>query len=119
MVRAMGPNVRSFGATDRLGIASRALTVVALLFVGVGLVGSHLKLDGFGLAGSLPVPYYIGLALLPVCSALEWMRGSRASGPLIMAHVVIFVVVVWTTPMLLEGWPPVRTTYQNSGAVAP
>lgn len=119
IVRSMWPRLRSSVATDRLWVASRALTVVAILLIGLGLVASSLRLDGFGLAGSLPPPYYVGLAMLPLASGIEWRRGREASGLLIAMHVVVFVLVIWSTPLLLEGTPRFRTSYQNFGDVDP
>ena len=57
--------VRSIVATDALGVVSRLLTVAAVVLIGQGLIASTLRLDGFGLAGSLPSTYYVGLAMLP------------------------------------------------------
>lgn len=116
---SMWPNVRSIVATDRLGVASRILTVVAVLLIGLGLGASSLRLDGFGLVGSLPAMYYVGLAMLPLASGIEGRRGREASSLLIVLHVLVFILVIWSTPLLLEGTPRFRTAYQNFGDVDP
>jgi len=56
--------------------ASPAIAVVALALSIILLAGAHLKLNGYGLLNSLPWPYYLGLAGLPLASAVEWRRES-------------------------------------------
>jgi hypothetical protein len=63
--------------------------------------------------------YYVGLALLPTASYLEWRRGERAAAWLILLHVVLFIVIVWVTPTILEQTPRFRTSYTNYGYVDP
>src|SRR5207253_1858015 len=82
------------------------------------LAGSRLRLDGYGLVHSLPLPYYLGLAGLPLASAIEWSRPS-ARGALVAAPLIAFVLAVWLTPYVLEGTPRFRTSYLSFGYVDP
>ncbi|HWE15385.1 MAG TPA: hypothetical protein VG365_17805 [Solirubrobacteraceae bacterium] len=82
------------------------------------LAGARLRLDGYGLLNSLPAMYYLGLAGLPLASAVEWRRPS--SRPiLVLAYVAAFLVLVWLTPYVLEGTPRFRTSYLSYGYVDP
>jgi hypothetical protein len=97
---------------------SPAVAVVALAVGITGLMGARLRLDGYGLLHSLPWSYYLGLAGLPLASALEWRR--RSSRPaLVLAYVAAFLVLVWVTPYVLEGTPRFRTSYLSYGYVDP
>jgi hypothetical protein len=98
--------------------ASPAIAAVALSVSIASLAGSRLRLDGYGLFHSLPWPYYVGLAGLPLASAVEWRR--RPSRPwLLLAYVTAFLAVVWLTPYVLEGTPRFRTSYLSYGYVDP
>jgi hypothetical protein len=98
-------------------VASIALTVLGTILLAVSLAVSHLHLDGFGLVGSLPVTYYVGLACLPLASSLLWTRPR--GGAVLVAGLVIFVLFVWMTPLVLEGEPRFRTSYLSYGYVDP
>ena len=96
------------------GLAAFAVT----LAVGA-LASSSLRLDGYGLVSSLPPAYYLGLICLPLASGVQWLRGRRASTTSIVFHVVLFALIVWLTPLVLEGTPRFRTSYVNFGYVDP
>ena len=96
------------------GLAAFAVTLAA-----GGVAGSSLRLDGYGLASSLPPAYYVGLICLPLASGVQWLRGRQASTTAIVIHVVLFVLIVWLTPLLLEGTPRFRASYVNFGYVDP
>jgi hypothetical protein len=99
-----------------------ASVIVACVATGVAFAAAltaPLRLDGYGLVDSLSPVYYVALAALPFASALEWMRGASASNRTIVAHVVLFILVVWLTPLILEGTPRFRTSYTNYGYVDP
>jgi hypothetical protein len=98
-------------------VASFWLTATAVVLIAASLLASRLRLDGYGLAGSLPVTYYLGLACLPVASAVLWTRPR--GGVLLVGQLVLFVLVVWLTPLLLEGTPRFRTSYTSYGYVDP
>ncbi len=98
-------------------VVSVGLTATAVLLLAASLLASHLRLDAYGLAGSLPVTYYLGLACLPVGSAVLWTR-PRGTG-LLIGQLVLFVLVVWLTPLVLEGTPRFRTSYSNYAYVDP
>ena len=111
------------GTTSRedlaLSLTSVAVLGLAVALALVGIAGASLQLNGYGLAPSLAWPYYAGLACLPLASGVEWLRGNQARGWMIVVHVVLFVVIVWSTPLLLEGTPRFRTSYTNYGYVDP
>jgi hypothetical protein len=113
------PRVRIRFGDELLRVASWATVAMALILTVGGLSRSSLRLDGFGLAGSLPPSYYIGLASLPLASGIEWLRGPRANPHVIVLHVVLFVLVVWLTPLVLEGTPRFRASFTNYGYVDP
>jgi hypothetical protein len=96
------------------GLAAFAVTLAA-----GGVAGSSLRLDGYGLASSLPWAYFLGLMCLPLASGVQWLRGRQASSTAIVIHVVLFVLIVWLTPLVLEGTPRFRTSYVNFGYVDP
>ncbi len=101
---------------DRL--ASPAIAAIALALGIASLAGARLRLDGFGLLHSLSWPYYLGLAGLPLASAVEWRRQPSRS-LLVVAYVLAFLLLVWLTPYVLEGTPRFRTSYLSYGYVDP
>ena len=101
------------------GLASTGLTVGAVALIVFALLGSEFRLDDFGLAAGLDPMYYVGLALLPVASYIEWRRGARAAPWLIFVQLVLFIVLVWVTPFVLEQTPRFRASYVNYGYVDP
>jgi hypothetical protein len=99
--------------------ASWGLVAFAVTLAAGGIAGSSLRLDGYGLVSSLPPAYYLGLICLPLASGVQWLRGRRASTTSIVFHVVLFTLIVWLTPLVLEGTPRFRTSYVNFGYVDP
>src|ERR1700751_380342 len=97
---------------------SPAIAAGALFLSVVSLAGARLKLDGYGLLHSLPWPYYLGLAGLPLASVVEWRR-ERSRPLLLLAYVMAFLLLVWLTPYVLEGTPRFRTGYLSYGYVDP
>lgn len=107
-------NVRTTG-----GLAVSPIIAVGALIASVSaLAGARLRLDGYGLLHSLPWTYYIGLAALPLASAIEWRR-ERSRPVLVLAYVTAFLLLVWLTPYVLEGTPRFRTAYLSYGYVDP
>lgn len=127
MIEAIGPRLSivtharfQLRPTDEIlrntswGLAAFAVTLTA-----GGVAGSSLRLDGYGLASSLPPAYFLGLICLPLASGVQWLRGRHASTTGIVVHVVLFVLIVWLTPLVLEGTPRFRSSYVNFGYVDP
>jgi hypothetical protein len=114
----VGAVVARLGRVLFSAATSPVLTIVAVALVATSLVDAQLELDGYGLASSLPPAYYAGLVLLPLASALEWSRRDRRSF-VVVAQIVAFVLVVWLTPLILEGTPRFRTGYVIYGFVDP
>jgi hypothetical protein len=100
-------------------LVSGVVTVIAVIVLGLSLSWARLELDDLGLVKGLPATYYLGLALLPLASWFELRRADRAIPWLIVVHVIVFIVVVWITPTILEGTPRFRTGYSNYGYVDP
>ncbi len=98
--------------------ASPLIALVALALSVSLLAGARLKLDGYGLLHSLPWAYYLGLAGLPLASAIEWRRESSRPA-LVLAYAFAFLLLVWLTPYVLEGTPRFRTSYLSYGYVDP
>lgn len=101
------------------GVVSHGLAVVGVALMLTALAAGELRLDDLGLHASLGTFYYLGLILLPAASVLQFLRGTRASTWAIVAHIVLFIVIVWLTPLVLEGTPRFRTSYANFGDVTP
>jgi hypothetical protein len=97
---------------------SPAIAAAALALSVILLAQARLRLDGYGLLHSLPWAYYLGLAGLPLASALEWRRKSSRPA-LVLAYLLAFLVLVWLTPYVLEGTPRFRTSYLSYGYVDP
>lgn len=98
--------------------ASPAIAAGALALSIASLAGARLRLSGYGLLQSLPWPYYVGLAGLPLASAVEWRR--RSSRPMwVLGYLIAFLVLVWLTPYVLEGTARFRTAYLSYGYVDP
>jgi hypothetical protein len=98
---------------------SWGIAVFAVTLAAGGVMASPLRLDGYGLAASLPPAYFLALICLPLASGLQWLRGRQASTTAIVVHVVLFVLIVWLTPLVLEGTPRFRSSYVNFGYVDP
>lgn len=98
-------------------LAALALTAIATLLLAGSLAVATLRLDGYGLVGSLPISYHAGIAVLPLAAMLAWTRPRGA--PVLIAGLVVFVVFVWLTPLALEGTPRFRTGYLSYGYVDP
>lgn len=82
------------------------------------LLGADLRLDDLGLVRSLPAPYFVALAVLPITTALEAHRAAPRTW-MLAAPVLAFVLIVWLTPLILEGTPRFRTAYQSWSYVDP
>src|SRR5579884_1439641 len=97
---------------------SPVIAAGALILSVAALAGARLRLDGYGLLHSLPWTYYLGLAALPLASAIEWRR-ENSRPLLVLAYVTAFMLLVWLTPYVLEGTPRFRTGYLSYGYVDP
>ena len=116
-----GPSALRLSAErlDQIAIASSLLAAAAAVAAIVSAATAPLRLDGYGLAGALPPIYYVALACLPLATALEWLRGPSASSSRIVMHIVLWVLIVWLTPLVMEQTPRFRTSYTNFGYVDP
>ncbi len=111
----------SFAAGARCrssALAPVALLLAAVTASGACLLAAELELDGLGLVGSLHPLYLVALASLPLASLLE-IRSTSPRPWMLGAPVLAFVLVVWLTPLILEGTPRFRTGYQSWSYVDP
>ncbi len=108
----------SLGSLEAPEILSIGLTVVGVLLIGFSLATARLRLDDFGIAGSLSIAYTIGVACLPLAAGLIWVRPRRLA-PLLVLQVALFVLTIWLTPLALEGTARFRTSYVSFGFLDP
>jgi hypothetical protein len=90
------------------------LTAVGLLLWSFSLLQAELEIGSYGLISSLPITFFISLAVLTVASALLW--ASREShSRLLMLQLVILIIALYFTPYCLEGTPRIPASYQSFG----
>jgi hypothetical protein len=95
---------------------SLILTIIALLLWSYTFIHAKLDIDSYGLISSLPITFFISLALLTVASAMLWVsRGSYV--PLLMLQLLLLIIALYFTPYLLQGTPRFPAAYQNFGFV--
>lgn len=95
-----------------------ALLIGAVLTAAACVLTADLELDDLGLLRSLHPLYIVALAGLPLVTALEARRPAPRVW-LLAAPVLAFVLVVWLTPLVLEGTPRFRTSFQSWSYVDP
>gem|GEM_PF-2849340 len=99
-------------------LAPVAMLAAAVFTAAVCVLRADLRLDDLGLLHSLHPLYLVALAALPLVTALEALRATPRVW-LLAAPVLAFVLIVWLTPLLLEGTPRFRTGFQSWGFVDP
>ena len=115
-------------AWRRVSSAHRVLLgarTVSLAFAGagvclivLGLRSATLALDSLGIASSLPTAYYAGMFMLLAASGVALLDRRRGAW-MLAAYGFVYGLLVWLTPLALEGTPHFRTSYQNFGYVDP
>ena len=115
-------------AWRRVSSAHRVLLgarTVSLAFAGagvclivLGLRSATLALDSLGIASSLPTAYYAGMFMLLAASGVALLDRRRGAW-MLAAYGFAYGLLVWLTPLALEGTPHFRTAYQNFGYVDP
>jgi len=127
MAVVLRPGAASAGRTTHATIDSsrraRDLVPVAMLagavLAAAGCVlSADLELDDLGLLHSLNPLYLLALATLPLVTALEARRPAPRAW-LLAVPVLAFVLIVWLTPLVLEGTPRFRTSFQSWNYVDP
>ena len=98
--------------------ASIAVSTLAMLLVVHGVATATLNLDSLGLASSLPIAWYVGTGGLMVAGAVA--LGDRRRGAWVLLGLgFVAGLVVWLTPLAMEGTPHFRTAFENYGYVDP
>lgn len=90
----------------------------AVVVAGFCMLSADLELDGLGIVRSLHPLYLAALAVMPLVTALEARRAAPRVW-LLAAPIVAFVLIVWLTPLVLEGTARFRTSYQSWSYVDP
>lgn len=111
--------------TARSEIARRAadlapvgMLAAAVVIAAACVLAADLRLDDLGLVRSMHPLYLLALAVLPLVTVIEG-RSRAPRAWLLGAPLVAFVLVVWLTPLVLEGTPRFRTGFQSWGYVDP
>lgn len=112
------PVSRADSAPIVRGLGPPAILAAAVLTAVLCVLSADLRLDDLGLLQSLHPLYLVALAALPIVTVLEARRPDPRTW-LLAAPVVAFVVIVWLTPLVLEGTPRFRTGFQSWSYVDP
>lgn len=86
------------------------LTSLALALWAFSLTQAELVLDDWGIIHSLPVSYFIAMALLTIASGTLWLS-RETHNFLLCLQLVFFIAMLWLTPLLL-GTSLMQTRYE-------
>jgi len=106
-------------AVDRdsvLFVTSLVLSAISGLCLIAGLATASLELNDYGIARSFPIPFYLGLALLPLASACLWLTNRKVDG-IVLTQLLLLLIAIWLSPYLLEETARFRSSYKNFSAV--
>jgi hypothetical protein len=93
------------------------LTIIAVFLWAHSILSARLEIGYLGLIHSLPVTFFIALALLTVASAILWVSKEK-HGKLLLLQLLILVSAIWLIPEVTGGSPPfVDHAYRNIGLV--
>jgi len=99
------------------GKISIFLTTVAVLLWSHSIFCTKLKIGFYGLFHSLPLTFFIALALLTIASTILWVFKERYSG-LLCLQLLLFISALWLIPVVTGGSPPFTDfAYRNLGMV--
>jgi hypothetical protein len=91
------------------------LTTIAVLLWAHSILSARLEIGYFGLIHSLPVTFFIALALLTIASAILWVSKEK-HGKLLLLQLLILVSAIWLIPLVTGGSPPfMNHAYSNLG----
>jgi hypothetical protein len=79
------------------------LTVIAILLFSLALTQTKLRLDNLGLIHSLPVSYFVALALLTIASAIIWVSKENHD-KLLVLQIFLLIFSLWIVPYLIGGF---------------
>ena len=78
------------------------LTTAAIVLWSCSLIQAKLNLGPYGLINSLPVSFFISLALLTLASAILWVSPQK-HGRLLFLQLFFLILSMWLTPLLIGG----------------
>jgi hypothetical protein len=91
------------------------LTIIAALLWAHSILSARLEIGYLGLIHSLPVTFFIALALLTIASAILWVSKEKHS-KLLLLQLLILVSALWLIPLITGGSPPfMNHAYSNLG----
>jgi len=91
------------------------LTIIAALLWAHSILSARLEIGYLGLIHSLPVTFFIALALLTIASAILWVSKEKHS-KLLLLQLLILVSALWLIPLVTGGSPPfMNHAYSNLG----
>lgn len=99
---------------ERLSIS---LTIVAVFLWIHSILYARFEIGHFGLIHSLPVTFFIAMALLTVASFILWISPEK-HGRLLLAQLLILVSAIWLIPLVTGGSHPfMNHAYSNLGLI--
>ncbi len=103
--------------TGRRRQISLSLTISAVLLWAHSILYSQLEIGHFGLIHSLPVTFFIGIALLTIASAILWTAKENHS-QLLFIQLLLLISALWLIPVITGGSPPfINRAYWNLGLI--
>jgi len=93
------------------------LTIIALLLWTHSILNARLEIGFLGLIHSLPVTFFVALAVLTVASAILWVSKQRHSR-LLLLQLVMLISFLWLIPVVTGGSRPfINHAYMNLGLI--
>ena len=87
-------------------------TLAAAALIGYGALNSELDIGFWGLLGSFPSLYYIGLVVL-AASTIPPLLDTRSGWKLLLPQTIILVAALWYVPTLVGSHPGLLMAYRN------
>jgi hypothetical protein len=85
------------------------LTIIAVFLWAHSILSARLEIGYLGLIHSLPVTFFIALALLTIASAILWVSKEK-HGKLLLLQLLILVIAIWLIPLVTGGSPLGQTS---------
>ena len=103
--------------TGRRRQISISLTIVAVLLWAHSVLSIQLEIGHFGLIHSLPVTFFVAIALLTIASAILWTAKEK-HGQLLFIQLLLLISALWLIPVTTGGSPPfIARAYWNLGLI--
>jgi hypothetical protein len=102
---------------ERLRRISVLLTILALLALSHSILYAKLEIGYWGLVNSLPITFFVALALLVIASALLWVSKEKHT-KLLGLQLVTIILALALVPVITGGSIPfINHGYRNVGYV--